>query len=124
MIEDFSILLEPVNTTSTKKDISLVSNYNAYVQYIENVLKTQKNEVVSNMNMGSDYYNFIFGNNDRGALQIQLAAYIQSAIPKLTNIRVRLTSKTNNNLNFNVFFDFYDGIKMQKNLSCNIEVPI
>lgn len=124
MIRDFSILLEPVNTSSNKKDISMVSNYNAYAQYIENVLKTQKNELVSNMNFGSDYYSFIFGQGDRPVLELKLAAYIQSAIPKLTNIKVKLLSQSNTNLNFNVFFDFYDGIKMQKNLSCSIEVPI
>lgn len=102
----------------------MVTGYNAYAQYIENVLKTQKNELVSNMNFGSEYYSFIFGQNDKSVLEIKLAAYIQSAIPKLTNIKVKLLYKSNTNLTFNVFFDFYDGIKMQKNLSCNIEVPI
>lgn len=124
MIKDFSILLEPINTNSNKKDVGIVSGYNAYSQYIENVLKTQKNEVVSNMDFGSEYFSFIFGSRDVPVLELKLAAYIQSAIPKLTNIRVKLSSQTSNNLAFNIFFDFYDGIKMQQNLSCNVEVPI
>jgi len=124
MIQDFSILLEPVQTTATKKDISLVSGYNAYVQYIEHILKTQKNELVSNMNLGSEYYSFIFGNADIGVLQFELASYIQAAIPKLSNIQVRLIQQTNEELIFQVLFSFYDGIRMQKNLSCNIEVQI
>jgi hypothetical protein len=123
-VRDFSILLEPIQSSTTKKDISLVTGYNAYAQYIEHVLKTQKNELVTNMNFGSDYYSYIFGTNDVGVLEIKLAAYIQSAIPKLTNIRVLLSSKIETELTFQVFFSFYDGIKFQTDLSCFIEVPI
>ena len=49
-IRDFSILFEPVQTATSNKDISLVSGFNAISQYIEHVLKTQKGELISNMN--------------------------------------------------------------------------
>jgi hypothetical protein len=121
---DFSIFLEPVNTTTTKKDISMVSGYNAYVQYIENVIKTQKNEVVSNMNLGSNYYSYLFGTNDVGTLEFELASYIQAALGKLTNVKVFLRSRTETEMEFEVRFSFYDGIKFQNQMSCFIEVPI
>ena len=57
-------------------------------------------------------------------LELKLAAYIQDAIPKLSNIKVFLLSQTQTRLSFQVNFSFYDGIKFQNNLSCFIEVPI
>jgi hypothetical protein len=123
-VKDFSILLEPIISPTDKKDITLVSGYNAFAQYIEHVMKTQKNELVSNMNLGSDYYSFIFGTGDVPVLELKLAAYIQDAIPKLSNIKVFLLSQTQTRLSFQVNFSFYDGIKFQNNLSCFIEVPI
>lgn len=124
LARDFSILLEPVVTTTSKKDISLVSGYNAYAQYIEHVMKTQKKELVSDMNLGTDYFTYIFGTNDRGVMELNLAAYIQAAVPKLTNVRVTLLEQTNTDMHFNVSFTFFDGIKIQNNISCFVEVPL
>ena len=59
-LKDFSILLEKIYTDSSKKDLAVVSGFNAYSQYIEAVCKTQKGELVSNMNLGSDYFKYIF----------------------------------------------------------------
>jgi hypothetical protein len=124
IVRDFSILLEPVNTTASKKDVSLVSGYNAYAQYIEHVMKTQKKELVSNMNLGTDYFTYIFGTNDRGVMEENLSAYVEAAIPKLADVKVRLTEQYENEMFFNVTFTFFDGIKIQKNISCSIEVPL
>jgi hypothetical protein len=124
IVRDFSILLEPVNTTASKKDVSLVSGYNAYAQYIEHVMKTQKKELVSNMNIGTDYFTYIFGTNDRGVMEENLSAYVEAAIPKLADVKVRLTEQYENEMFFNVTFTFFDGIKIQKNISCSIEVPL
>jgi len=124
IVRDFSILLEPVNTTASKKDVSLVSGYNAYAQYIEHVMKTQKKELVSNMNLGTEYFTYIFGTNDRGVMEENLSAYVEAAIPKLADVKVRLTEQYENEMFFNVTFTFFDGIKIQKNISCSIEVPL
>lgn len=124
LARDFSILLEPVVTTTSKKDISLVSGYNAYAQYIEHVMKTQKKELVSDMNLGTDYFTYIFGTTDRGVMELNLSAYVQAAIPKLTNIKVTLLEQTNTDMHFNVSFTFFDGIKIQNNISCFVEVPL
>lgn len=124
LARDFSILLEPVVTLTSKKDISLVSGYNAYAQYIEHVMKTQKKELVSDMNLGTDYFTYIFGTNDKGVMQLTLAAYIQAAIPKLTNVKTTLLEQTQNSMLFEIMFTFFDGIKIQNNISCTIEVPL
>jgi len=124
LVRDFSILLEPVNTSSTKKDISLVSGYNAYSQYIEHVMKTQKKELVSNMNIGTDYFTYIFGTQDRPVMEENLAAYIEAAVPKLANVKVKLIDQSASKMYFNINFTFFDGIKTQTNISCSIEVPI
>lgn len=124
LARDFSILLEPVVTSTSKKDISLVSGYNAYAQYIEHVMKTQKKELVSDMNLGTDYFTYIYGTVDRGVMELNLAAYVQAAVPKLTNVKVKLLEQTNTDMHFNVSFTFFDGIKIQNNISCFIEVPL
>jgi phage baseplate assembly protein W len=124
LAKDFSILLEPVTTSATKKDISLVSGYNAYAQYIENIMKTQKGELVTDMNFGTDYFTYIFGTNDPGVLETNLSAYIAAAIPKITEVKVNLISQSNTTMDFQVFFSFYDGIKTQRNISCFVEVPL
>lgn len=102
----------------------MVSGYNAYAQYIEHIMKTQKNELVSNMNLGSEYYSFIFGTSDIPVLELKLASFIEDAIPRLNNIKVFLLSQTPTRLSFQVNFSFFDGIKFQNDLSCFIEVPI
>ena len=124
LARDFSILLEPVVTLTSKKDISLVSGYNAYSQYIEHVMKTQKKELVSDMNLGTDYFTYIFGTNDKAVMELTLAAYIQAAIPKLTNVKTTLLEQTQSSMLFEVMFTFFDGIKIQNNISCTIEVPL
>lgn len=124
LVKDFSILMEPVLTQSSKKDIGIVSGYNAYAQYIENVLRTQKKEVVSNMNFGTDYFTYIFGANDPTLIEDNLAAYIQTAIPQISQVLVTLVDQDANHMTFRVTFTYYDGIKYQSNIACLIEVPV
>lgn len=121
-IKDFSIFLQPVNTTSSKKDIGKVSGFNAVSQYIEHVMKTQKGELVSNINLGSDYFNYIFGTDDLGSLELSLAAYIEAAIPKINDVIVKTMYYDESRYNFQIFFSIYDGIIIQKNASCFVEV--
>jgi phage baseplate assembly protein W len=120
--KDFSILLEKIDTAKTKKDVSLVSGFNAITQYIENVLKTQKGELISNMNMGTDYFTYSFGTTDPGSLEFSLESYIQSAIPKISNVKVTLRSQSKTSLSFQVTFSIFDGIRSQNNATCFIEV--
>lgn len=123
-IKDFSILLEKVETARTKKDISLVSGYNAIAQYIEHILKTQKGELISNMNIGTDYFTYVYGVSDAGVLEMNLAAYIQAAIFKINDVKVRLLSQTNNFFQIQVTFSIFDGIRIQNNATCIVEVDL
>jgi hypothetical protein len=123
-IRDFSILLEKVETARTKKDIGIVTGFNAISQYIEHIMKTQKGELISNMNMGSDYFSYIFGTNDPGLLELNLASYIQASIPKISDVNVRLLTQEEDQLSFEVNFSIFDGIKVQRNASCFIEVNL
>lgn len=120
--KDFSILLEPVNTIYTKKDISMVSGYNYIVQSIEHIMKTQKGELISNMDLGSDYFSYSFGTQDKAFLEINLAAYIQAAIPQIQNVKINMIYYNEDMLQFEVKFSLFDGIKSQNNISCFIEV--
>lgn len=121
-IKDFSVLLEPVQTAYNKKDISLVTGYNAISQYIESIMKTQKGELISNMSLGTDYFTYIFGSNNTGVMEFNLASYLEAAIPQIRNVKVKLTYYTVSKMEFEVTFSLYDGIKNQNNLSCFIEV--
>jgi phage baseplate assembly protein W len=123
-IKDFSILLEKVETAQTKKDVGIVTGFNAISQYIEHILKTQKGELISDMNMGSDYFSYIFGTNDPGLLELNLSAYIQAAIPKISDVRVDLLSQEDEQLSFQINFSIFDGIKTQNNASCFVEVDL
>lgn len=121
-IKDFSILFEPVQTTNSKKDISLVTGFNAISQYIEHVLKTQKGELISNMNLGSDYFSYIFGTQDKPGLELTISSYIEAAIPQIRDVKANLIYYSTDTLQFEIYFSLYDGIQTQENVSCFIEV--
>jgi len=121
-IKDFSILLEPINTITTKKDIGVVSGYNAIVQYMETVMKTQKGELISNMDLGSDYFNYSFGTDDKAVLELNLASYIEAAMTQVRNVKVNLIYYSEDRFQFEVIFSLLDGFKIQNNISCFIEV--
>lgn len=123
--KDFSILFEKINTGSSKKDIGIVSGFNAYAQYIENICKTQKGELVSNMNLGSDYYNYIFdGQADVGNLENILASYIEAAIPDFISVKVKLQYASETQFQFVVTYSVSNGYNSQSNASTFIEVEL
>jgi hypothetical protein len=53
-----------------------------------------------------------------------LSAYIQAAIPKISDVRVDLLSQEDEQLSFQINFSIFDGIKTQNNASCFVEVDI
>lgn len=123
--KDFSILFEKVTTSSGTKDLALVRGSNAYAQYIENILKTQKGEIISNMSLGSDYYNYIFeGTANRGSIETALASYISASIKNIFNVRVTLKVATESYFEFIINYDISDGINKISNASTFIEVEL
>lgn len=124
-LKDFSILLEKINVNTTNKDISLVSGFNAYTQYIENVCKTQKGELISNMDLGSDYFSYIFdGQADVGALEVSMAAYIQAAITGISDVSVSVEYASDTSFQFLVSYSLSNGISKQAKANAFIEVEI
>ena len=124
-LKDFSILLEKISTGSSQKDLAVVSGFNAYSQYIEAVCKTQKGELVSDMNLGSDYFKYIFnGQANVGSLEVSLAAYIHAAIPELENVNVSVIYMSDVLFQFLVTYMVSDGINTQNKASTYIEVPL
>ena len=124
-LKDFSILLEKVSTISSNKDLGLVSGFNAYSQYITSICKTQKGELVSNMDLGSDYFNYIFnGQANLGVLETTLAGYIYAAIPELANVQVQILYMTDRVIKFLVTYLITDGINTQNKASTYVEVQL
>lgn len=124
-IKDFEITLKKLNTPSSKKDVGFVTGFNAISQYVEQVAKTQKGELPGDKNLGSDYFNYIFGGQiDAGVVQIKLAADIHSQIYYLANVSVNILSFTDSNIEFKVDYTTMTKIHNQNKSSCFVEVEI
>lgn len=122
---DFSILLEKIPSTNSNTDIAMVSGYNSIVQKISHLFNTNKGELTSDKNFGSDYYVYIFDPiSNKSLLENTMSHYIQASIQGVTNVTVELFSYTQSLLQFKVKFGYFDGIKLQSNIYCNIEVNI
>jgi phage baseplate assembly protein W len=103
----------------------MVTGYNAIVQKISHLLNTNKGELTSDKNFGSNYYVFLFDPvGNKQTLEITLANYIEASIPGISNVTVQLDSYTETNLFFQIKFSYYDGIVFQNNIYCSVEVKI
>ena len=122
---DFSILLEKIPYTNSNTDIAMVSGYNSIVQKISHLFNTNKGELTSDKNFGSDYYVYMFDPvSNKEVLENTMSHYIQASIQGVTDVTVELFSYTQTLLQFKVKFGYFDGIKLQGNIYCNIEVNI
>jgi hypothetical protein len=121
---DLNILGLKINTSNNKKDISFVSDYNSYVQKIENVCRLQKNEIPSAMNMGVDYYVFLFNPvSNKNTMEQSIANSIINSISELEDVSVDITYYTESLITMNVTFTVSKLI--QKNpTTCKIEVTL
>ena len=122
---DFSILLEKIPSTNSNTDIAMVSGYKSIVQKISHLFNTNKGELTSDKNFGSDYYVYMFDPvSNKEVLENTMSHYIQASIQGVTDVTVELFSYTQTLLQFKVKFGYFDGIKLQSNIYCNIEVNI
>jgi len=122
---DFSILLEKIPSTNSNTDIAMVSGYNSIVQKISHLFNTNKGELTSDKNFGSDYYVYIFDPiSNKSLLENTMSHYIQASIQGVTDVTVELFLYTQSILQFKVKFGYFDGIKLQSNIYCNIEVNL
>jgi hypothetical protein len=122
--KDLNILGLKVTTPTNQKSLSIVTGYNSYVQKIEHICKTQKGELPSDMNLGSDYFNFLFDPaGNKNFLQTNLENYIQAAVYEIRNVKVLVSSFTQTKIYLIVNFSLTDSIKEQIS-SCTVEVDI
>jgi hypothetical protein len=121
--KDFSILLEKIPSTAEKTDIAVVTGYNATVQKITHLFNTNKGELPSDSNFGSDYYIYLFDPvGNKSNLEANLANYIRASIPELNSAKVTLESYSETKITFNVKFSYFDGLIMKSNIQCTVEV--
>jgi hypothetical protein len=122
---DFSILLEKIPSVNSNTDIAMVTGYNSIVQKISHLFNTNKGELTSDKNFGSDYYVYMFDPvSNQSVLENTLSHYSQASIQGVTDVNVELFSYTQRLLQFKVKFGYFDGLKLQSNIYCNIEVNI
>lgn len=122
--KDLNILGLKVTTPTNQKSLSIVTGYNSYVQKIEHICKTQKGELPSDMNLGSDYFTFLFDPaGNKNFLQTNLENYIQAAVYEIRNIKVLVSSFTQSKIYLIVNFSLSDSIQDQTS-SCTVEVDI
>lgn len=123
-LRDFNILGLKVVTANNKKDISLVSGYNSYAQKIEQVLKTQKGELPSDISIGTNYYDFIFNPlSYKALLESEMAAFVQYAIPTIFDVRAKISYYDSLKILVDVFYKTSTDLKQQTS-TCTIEVPL
>lgn len=124
-IKDFSITLQRISSQTGKKDVGIVTGFNAISQYIEHICKTQKGELTSDVNLGSEYFNYIFsGNSDKDVMEVILAADIAAKLQNITNVKVKLFSMTETLIQFEIFYSLTNQLNKQTNSSCFIEVEL
>jgi len=123
--KDFSILLEKVSTTNSKKDLAFVEGTNSTVQQIQNVLRTNKGENVSDMSFGANLYEYTYdGAVNQQILKNVLRAVIQSSIIKIFDVNVNINYYSRTTMIFDISFSMEKSLNSQNKSSCIIQIPI
>jgi phage baseplate assembly protein W len=123
--KDFSILLEKVSTTNTKKDLAFVDGTNSIVQQIENVLKTNKGENVSNMNFGANIRDYTYDLAvNRQIITSTLRSVIKSSIRKIFDVSVNVSYYSDTVIIFDIRFSTEISLNARNKSSCQIEIPL
>lgn len=122
--KDFNILAKKVSSNNNKKDISFVTDYNSYVQKIENVCRLQKNEIPSSVYMGVDYYDFLFNPvSNKNIMEQIIENNILNAVYDIRNVTVEIVNYTESSLTLKVIFTPSKLIN-QNPTTCQIEVSL
>jgi phage baseplate assembly protein W len=123
--KDFSILLEKVSTKNSKKDLAFVSGTNSIVQQIENVLKTNKGENVSNMSFGANIKDYTYDVAvNRQIITSTLRSVIKSSIRKIFDVSVTVNYYSDTVIIFDIQFSTEISLTSQNKSSCQIEIPL
>lgn len=123
--KDFSILLEKVSTTNAKKDLAYVNGTNSIVQQIENVLKTNKGENVSNMSFGANIKDYTYDVAvNRQIVTSTLQSVIKSSIRKIFDVSVSVNYYSDTVIIFDIEFSTEISLNSRNKSSCQIEIPL
>jgi phage baseplate assembly protein W len=123
--KDFSILLEKVSTANSKKDLAFVSGTNSIVQQIENVLRTNKGENVSNMSCGANIRDYTYDVAvNRQIITSTLRSVIKSSIRKIFDVSVTVNYYSDTVIIFDIQFSTEISLTRQNKSSCQIEIPL
>jgi phage baseplate assembly protein W len=123
--KDFSILLEKVSTANSKKDLAFVSGTNSIVQQIENVLRTNKGENVSNMSFGANIRDYTYDVAvNRQIITSTLRSVIKSSIRKIFDVSVTVNYYSDTAIIFDIQFSTEISLTSQNKSSCQIEIPL
>jgi len=123
--KDFSILLEKVSTANSKKDLAFVSGTNSIVQQIENVLRTNKGENVSNMSFGANIKDYTYDVAvNRQIITSTLRSVIKSSIRKIFDVSVTVNYYSDTAIIFDIQFSTEISLTSQNKSSCQIEIPL
>ncbi len=123
--KDFSILLEKVTTANSKKDLAFVSGTNSIVQQIENVLRTNKGENVSNMSFGANIKDYTYDVAvNRQIITSTLRSVIKSSIRKIFDVSVTVNYYSDTVIIFDIQFSTEISLTSQNKSSCQIEIPL
>ena len=123
--KDFSILLEKVTTANSKKDLAFVSGTNSIVQQIENVLRTNKGENVSNMSFGANIRDYTYDVAvNRQIITSTLRSVIKSSIRKIIDVSVTVNYYSDTVIIFDIQFSTEISLTSQNKSSCQIEIPL
>jgi phage baseplate assembly protein W len=123
--KDFSILLEKVSTANSKKDLAFVDGTNSIVQQIENVLKTNKGENISNMSFGANIKDYTYDVAvNRQIITSTLRSVIKSSIRKIFDVSVTVNYYSDTVIIFDIQFSTEISLNSQNKSSCQIEIPL
>jgi len=123
--KDFSILLEKVSTANSKKDLAFVNGTNSIVQQIENVLRTNKGENVSNMSFGANIKDYTYDVAvNRQIITSTLRSVIKSSIRKIFDVSVTVNYYSDTAIIFDIQFSTEISLTSQNKSSCQIEIPL
>jgi len=123
--KDFSILLEKVSTANSKKDLAFVNGTNSIVQQIENVLRTNKGENVSNMSFGANIRDYTYDVAvNRQIITSTLRSVIKSSIRKIFDVSVTVNYYSDTAIIFDIQFSTEISLTSQNKSSCQIEIPL
>ena len=122
--KDFNILGLKIDSSNQKKDISFVTDINSYVQKIENICRLEKGEIPSSIDLGVDYYAFIFDPiSNKSTVEDNVAVAVRSGIKEIKQAKASVLYYDDSKIIFDVTFSLNYRIP-DKTTTCRIEVDI